>query len=251
MSNLAMQIAHLAPCSDARKWLNEQNTWQEAWNSCPRADWLLWLIGKDKSIAKKRIVVCACAIARTSLRFVKEGELRPLIAIETAERWAKGEATLDEVNQSRHGAYASNAAYPAAAAAYAADAAYAAAYASNAAAYAAYPDAAAYASNAAAYAAAADAADAADAAAYASNAAAAAAYAADAAYAAAYASNAAADAAYSADAAAYASNAATADAAYAADADRADTYLENAKIVRQFFPVVPNVLKPLEEGAKS
>lgn len=169
MPKLSMQIAHLAPCSKARKYLDSQNTWEEAWNNCPRTDWLLWLIGKDTSIKRERIVVCACAIARTVLKFVKEGELRPLAAIETAERWTKGEATLEDIRKARNGA---------------AVAAHAAA----------------------------------------------------------------ADVAY-ADAAAAA--AAAADVAYAAAAARANAQLENAKIVRQFFPEVPNVLKPLEEGAKS
>ncbi len=56
-------------------------------------------------------VLAACACARTSLRYVPVGETRPLVAIETAERWARGEATLEEVRVAkRAAAYAANAA---------------------------------------------------------------------------------------------------------------------------------------------
>lgn len=72
-------------------------------------------------------VWCACAVAREALRFVAEGELRPLRAIETAESWVRGIATAAQVESAA--AAADDAAYfPYAEAAYAATAAYAAAY---------------------------------------------------------------------------------------------------------------------------
>jgi len=90
-------------------------------------------------ISRQRLVLASCACARTVLHLVPEGEHRPRIAIETAERWTRGEATLEEVQLAA--ANAANAAYAVDAAAnayYAANAAYAAAYAANAAAYVAY-----------------------------------------------------------------------------------------------------------------
>ena len=51
-------------------------------------------------------VLCACACARTALRHVPAGDLRPLRAIETAERWARGEATQDDLAEARRAAYA-------------------------------------------------------------------------------------------------------------------------------------------------
>ena len=119
---------------------------------------MFWLLGKIPSTDRKTLVLAACEIARQSLHLVPEGEDCPRLAIETAEKWARGEASLREVKT----AAAAAAADAAAAAAYyaAADAAYAAAY--TAAAAAADAAAAAY------YAAdAADAAGAADAAYYA------------------------------------------------------------------------------------
>ena len=100
----------------------------------------------------------ACAVARSALWHVPAGEDRPRLAIETAERWVRGQATVGECRAAADAADA--AAYAAAYAAYAA-AAYAA-DAAHVAAYAAAADAAdaASAANAAAYAAAYAAADA-------------------------------------------------------------------------------------------
>ena len=152
------------PCDDALEWLRTQPDAQTAWDKSERGDWMLYhaekLAGEPGSDARRPLVLAACACARLALPYVKKGELRPLKTIETAERWARGEANAPSLEEVRR----------AAAAAYAAYAAYA---------YAAYADAA-YADAAAAAAAAAYAADAA------------AAYAADAAYAAAYAADAAA-----------------------------------------------------------
>jgi hypothetical protein len=95
---------------------------------------LLWIavrLGTDR----RAIVAAACECARLALRFVPDGELRPAVAIETAERWTRGEATLAEVRHAADAAYdAAAATYAAAAnAAYAAaDAAYAAAHADSA-----------------------------------------------------------------------------------------------------------------------
>ena len=98
---------------------------------------------------RKAIRLAACACARTSLKYVKAGETRPLKAIETAEAWCRGETTIEQVREAR---YAAAAAYAAASAAAYAAAAAAAAAASAAAAYAAAYAAAADAAYAAAYA---------------------------------------------------------------------------------------------------
>ena len=144
-------LAGLDACAAALAWATPYGTeWERALAECPDHRWMTWLAGavmRRGHLRREAIVLCACAYARTALRYVPAGETRPLAAIETAERWARGEATLDEVRAAAD------------AAADADDAAAAAAYA--AAAYAA-ADAAADAADAAAaaYAYAADAADA-------------------------------------------------------------------------------------------
>jgi len=149
-------LKKLGACFEAVGWAEQFDSPQEAWDSCERGDWMLWLLGKQSgkpgTKSRKKLVLTACKCARLSLKYVSKGEKRPLKAIQIAEKYAKGieGITLQDVMN---------------AAAYAA-AAYAAAYATYAAAYAAY---AADDDAAAAYAAAA--ADADDAAAYAADAA--------------------------------------------------------------------------------
>ena len=113
-------------CAEARLWLNTQTDPHVAWEMCERPDWMIWF-ARRRRVERRMLVRIACDCARTALRFVPEGEDRPRLAIETAERWTRNEATIDEVRA---------AAAAAAAAAYVANAgAAAAAYAADAAAY--------------------------------------------------------------------------------------------------------------------
>ena len=205
--NLPDYLRSLGACPEAREWAAGYSTLAEAWTACERADWLLWYAGRHDDVDRRLLVRAACACARTVLPYVPVGEDRPRLAIEMAERWCDGRATIVEVRT----------------------AAYAAAKAANAAANAA-ADAAYAAADAAA-------ANAANAAANAANAAA------DAAYAAAYAATAdavAADAAYAAAAyAAYAADASYAAAAYAAYASYAawsKAHLKMCVLVRALIP---------------
>jgi len=121
-------------CSEATSWLKTQSDPRTAWDACERPDWMIWYARRRK-VETKILVKIACACARTALKFVPEGENRPRIAIETAERWIVGDATIEEVRLARNAAADAYAAYAYAYAyaASAADAAYAAAYAAAAA----------------------------------------------------------------------------------------------------------------------
>ena len=117
---VASRISKFSPCTEAVTWLGKQTDVTEAWNTCPRGDWLLWISGRV-GIERTILVKSAAACARLALVYVKEGELRPLRAIEAAEAWAS-----DPTEENRKtAAYAAAAVY--AADAYAAYAAYAAA----------------------------------------------------------------------------------------------------------------------------
>jgi hypothetical protein len=52
-------------------------------------------------VPRQELVLAACDCAETALRYVPEGEHRPRLAIETARRWARGEATVKEVDAAR------------------------------------------------------------------------------------------------------------------------------------------------------
>jgi len=136
-------LRSLRACEESVKWaaeLLEGTTLQQAWDLCPRADWLLWLLARTGA-ERKLLTLAACACARTALPFVAASEDRPRIAIEWTESWARGEASMGEVRAASDTA-ATCTAYAAtrtatAAAAAASDAAYAASDAAYAADYAA------------------------------------------------------------------------------------------------------------------
>ena len=138
-SELLLQINAYSNCYYYARTIS----YKEFWDNSPRGDWLLHFVCNEGSTPRKLIVKAACQCARLSLPYVKQGELRPLKAIETTERWLEDKATIEEVK------LAADAAYDAYAYDYDAADAYAAAYAAYYAAYAAYAAAAYYAAYAA------------------------------------------------------------------------------------------------------
>jgi len=200
------QLVELKACREAMRWVQQQPSAEQAWQSCERGDWMLWIAGRCSgevgSPKRKLLGLVACGCARLALPCTKDKQV--LKCIEVTEAYCKGDldVTLADVRKARQDAYADADAY---AAAYAAAEA-----AADAADTADYADAA-YAAAAAAYAAA------------------------DAAYAAAYAAT---YAAYATYAAAYATYAADS-AAYAADAAKMETLRKCADIVRTFYPNHP------------
>jgi len=73
-------------CADAVEWVGKM-TPAKAWAKCNRADWMLWLVGRE--CGRCVMVLCACDCARTVLRHVPKGETCTLAAIEAAEKWAR------------------------------------------------------------------------------------------------------------------------------------------------------------------
>ena len=111
------ELADLHPCTDAWEWASRHDTIQAAWDACERGDWMLWYLERC-GVDRPRLVLTACACARLGLPHVAAGATRPLRAIETAERWARGDAdvTRAQVSAAASAAYAGGDAYDAAAA---------------------------------------------------------------------------------------------------------------------------------------
>ena len=87
------ELVVMHACPEAIAWARDYPSLQSAWGACERGDWMLWYLGRC-DVDRRRLVLAACACARTALPHVPAGEDRPRIAIETAERWAHGDETV-------------------------------------------------------------------------------------------------------------------------------------------------------------
>lgn len=92
------------PCEEGQTYVLAQATTAEAWDNCPRADWLLWALGKlEVKVERKTLRLFAVWCARNTPlpNGRKTGELlkdpRSLAALEVAERYAHGNATDNEL----------------------------------------------------------------------------------------------------------------------------------------------------------
>jgi hypothetical protein len=78
---------------------------ETAWRVCEDGSWMLWGAA-EIGVRRKSVVLATCDCVRPALPYVPAGENRPRVAIETAEKWARGEATLGEVYAASLAAYA-------------------------------------------------------------------------------------------------------------------------------------------------
>ena len=91
-------LTRLGACSDAVLWACTQPTYEEAWQTCTRLDWLLWLVARTMGERSRMpMVLAACDIAESVLHLVPAGEERPRKAIEVTRAWCAGQATAEEV----------------------------------------------------------------------------------------------------------------------------------------------------------
>ena len=139
--DLSALLERLNAFDEALEWAQGKDL-QTFWDTCPRADLLLCLVGRMVGEqgwpTRNEIVLAACDCAETALKYVPQCEDRPRTCIETVRAWVEGKASLEAVREARRAsasASASAATYASAyaavysASAYAAYAAYAAAYA--------------------------------------------------------------------------------------------------------------------------
>ena len=139
-------LARMNACDESSRWLAvlpSDTTPESAWSTCPRGDWLVWLLGRLHRagvLSRQTLTLAGCAAARTSLVHLAgtPWHAPSLAAIETTERWCRGEATPEDVRKAQHAAWEARDAAAYAAAYDAADAAAAAAAADDAYAAAAY-----------------------------------------------------------------------------------------------------------------
>ena len=138
MKKILLFLRSKGACLEGYSWskqFDEPNVW---WSSVERPDWMMWVIGNlvNSLEIRKRLVLTACKCARLMLPYIEEGELRPLKAIEAAEKWVNDEESLDNVREATDAVYRMSDISDG-------TAAYAAAYAAHLA-FAVYVDIAAY-----------------------------------------------------------------------------------------------------------
>ena len=93
------KFKRLASCPKALVWARTQESYDTAWQSCERGDWMLRLLSRlsNSEDSRKKLVMAACECARSALVYIPELETRPRRCIETTESWTRGEATLEQV----------------------------------------------------------------------------------------------------------------------------------------------------------
>ena len=77
--------------------------WYEVWEG-PRADGS-WMAYRCEYVPRELLVLAVCACAREALPVIPASEDRPLGSIEAAERWCRGEATIEVVREACYAAY--------------------------------------------------------------------------------------------------------------------------------------------------
>src|SRR3990167_7344666 len=97
MKTFIRKIQQLGACKQAIEFVKTCESPVHAWNTCTRADWMLWLIGNtmDVEAERKTLVTIACECARLALPYTKDP--RVLKCIEVTEAWVRGEATVKQV----------------------------------------------------------------------------------------------------------------------------------------------------------
>ena len=121
------KLEKLNACKDAIEWAANQKNYKEAWQSCERGDWMLWLAFK-LNIDDKKLTMAKVMCVKQVEHLMRDQRSRD--ALQSCIDYANGKITRNQINAAADDAAAAYAAY----AAYAAAADYAAAAADDAAA---------------------------------------------------------------------------------------------------------------------
>jgi len=137
-------LIKLEACREAIEWVGDKDL-KEAWETCHRGDWMLWLAAMTK-VDHRTLTLAKGRCAKTVVHLMKDELI--INAVKAAIDYGNGRITYKELDNAADAAYAAHAAYTttdhaAAHAAYTAAANTAATYANAAAAYAAAANAAA------------------------------------------------------------------------------------------------------------
>jgi hypothetical protein len=77
-------------------WNRDYPSLEAAWEGCARPDELLWWLARAAD--RRQFALCVAEMAQPALQ--RASDPRPAACIETLRRWARGEATVDELRAS-------------------------------------------------------------------------------------------------------------------------------------------------------
>ena len=97
-------LQELDACDEAVEWAKGYESLEHAWNECKHSDWMLWLDRKMDLFTDKQRRLMACRFVRETP--IGEGKTvwdlltdeRSRNAVVVSERYANGEATVDELS---------------------------------------------------------------------------------------------------------------------------------------------------------
>lgn len=104
-----MKKEHLAwletnqACSQSISWIKRDNiqSLEEAWYTCGRGDWMLWM-AKKLGIDRHKLVLCASLCAHTAVQYMQDPRSRNAVRI--AFLWSRGKATYEQLMAARNDA---------------------------------------------------------------------------------------------------------------------------------------------------
>ena len=102
--NFSKLLSRINACGEAQTWVTEHGgETSELWRDCERGDWMAWILVETQDrlgITRQQIVLALCDCAELSLKYFEKEypkDTRPRQAIETARKWAKGNATEEQL----------------------------------------------------------------------------------------------------------------------------------------------------------
>jgi hypothetical protein len=115
---MKFDLTQFDPCEDALIFYNNYDSFEDAWNACPRGDWILWIAAKLK-VDHRILTLAKSRCARTVIHLMEDE--RSMNAVEVSELYGLGKASKEELMKATKGAkkayisYAASAAFSAAA----------------------------------------------------------------------------------------------------------------------------------------
>jgi hypothetical protein len=86
-------------CREGAAYARTQKSLAEVWDNCPKLEWLFWMLAKQPNKPEKELRLFAVWCARQVQHLMKDK--RSLDALDVAERFALGKASVEELRAAR------------------------------------------------------------------------------------------------------------------------------------------------------